>query len=96
MLFDLNFLQVYFYSMIYVKIQIGQNNFLLLAIVTCKTTLSSSESFFMSKVSIRLLVSTIAARILASPNENILYFLLYMVLECRACLCCPPQLSSID
>jgi len=74
-----------------------------LSIITFQTTVSSSENRFISIVSTRLLVTTIAARILPSADANILYFFmdqpfwfeLYTVLECTVCLCCP-QLSSLD
>ena len=47
---------------------------LTLSIITSKTTVSSSESCFINKVSTCLLVTTIAARFLPSPDVKILYF----------------------
>ena len=47
---------------------------LTISIINSRTPISSSESCFISKVSTRLLVTTKAARILPSPDENILYF----------------------
>jgi len=52
-------------------------NIIFLLSIFSKTTVSSFESCLISIVSIRLLVTTIATRILHSPDANILYFFWY-------------------
>ena len=77
---------------------------LTLSIITSKTTLSSSESCFINKVSTWLLVTTIAVRFLPSPDVKICIFLisqqfcfeLCMVLGYRVCQYCLPRLFSVD
>jgi len=72
------------------------------SIIISKTTVSASESCFISIASTCVLVTTIAAWFLLSPDVKILNFLvfqqfcfgLYMVPECKVFQGCP-QLFSI-